>query len=367
MCITPTSEDHAQKDACRTAVDPSNRLPFGRRRLRKFLYFALAVNVPLPPFVSFGSVDSVIEALPNATRKAHERAIRELAAAGLPIAASLRTISTVFGISAELVGSMSRAPHRYYRVFKIKKGKKTRTIHAPKIALKLIQGWIGYYLARAVCLPECVFGFVPGKSGVIEAANTHCNARWVYCIDLRDFFPSVTIQKVIDALQVIGYSAQAADIISRLCTLNGQLTQGSPASPVLSNLVFLRTDKALISIAETLRIRYSRYADDLVFSGENDAPGELPELVRAVLTEQEWKIAEEKEKFTKFPTRLKVHGLLVHGTAPRLTKGYRNRIRAYRHLLKSNKIDPNDLATVRGHITYADFVERNEAGLQSKS
>ncbi|MFW2356193.1 MAG: hypothetical protein ACN4F8_11725, partial [Hydrogenophaga sp.] len=128
-------------------------------------------------------------------------------------------------------------------------------------------------------------------------------------------------------------------------------------SPVLSNIVFASTDAALCVIATDLEIRYTRYADDLVFSSTQAFPSALQERVRACLGSHGWEIASEKEAIAELPRRLKVHGLLVHGSAPRLTKGYRNRIRAYRHLLSSGKVSPGDLAKIEGHISYAKQVE----------
>lgn len=319
------------------------------------------MNAPPPPIlVSFGSVDALIEALPSRIREACEVEIRTLVGLGLPPAVSTITVSTLFGISADFVGAMSRAPQRYYRRFKIRKGKKTRQIEAPKVALKIIQRWIGAHLARATTLPDCVFGFVPGKQGVVEAAQLHCEAKWVYSVDLRDFFPSVAAARVLAALVTRGYSERAATLIVRLCTLDERLPQGSPASPVLSNLAFLPTDNALQGIATNLGVRYSRYADDLVFSGLGVPPDELVAQVHGVLFQHHWQIAEEKEHLARLPARLKVHGLLVHGKKPRLTKGYRNRVRAYRHLLDANLIASDDLATIRGHLAYAKSVD--EAG-----
>lgn len=359
MCITPISEGHGQKDACRTAVAPSNRPPFGRRRQRKLVSFALPVNAPPPPIlVSFASVDALIEALPISTQEACGEEIRTLVDRGLPPGVSTITLSTLFGVSTDFIGAMSRVPHRYYRLFTIRKGKKKRQIQAPKIALKVIQRWIGYHIARAIKLPACVLGFVPGKQGVIEAAQIHCNAEWVYALDLRDFFPSITAAQVNEAVMRLGYSERAARLIERLCTLKGCLPQGSPASPVLSNLVFLPTDSALQVIESETGVRYSRYADDLVFSGSGSPPEDLVQRVRKQLAEHGWQIAEEKEHLVRLPARLKVHGLLVHGTRPRLTKGYRNRIRAYRHLLAAGLIDSNDLSMIRGHLSYADALDR---------
>ena len=193
---------------------------------------------------------------------------------------------------------------------------------------------------------------------MIDAAKLHCGSRWIYSLDLRDFFPSITESQVKSALQAIGYSERAAVLITNLCTLNGVLPQGSPASPVLSNLVFMQTDVVLEGIAKTEKVRYSRYADDLVFSGENAPTETLRGHVKKALASNAWSTADEKEFFAKWPARLKVHGLLVHGAQPRLTKGYRNKIRAFRHLIKAEKIKSEDLSKVKGHLAYASFIER---------
>ncbi len=308
--------------------------------------------------MSFASLDTLIEALPDRTREECEAEVRRLVASGLPPAVSTITVSTLFGVSAEFVGAMIRAPQRYYRRFNIRKGRKIRQIEAPKVALKIIQRWIGAHLAQATTLPSCVFGFVPGKTGVIEAAKMHCGAHWVYSLDLRNFFPNIAESRVVTALITRGYSPHAADLIARLCSLDGRLPQGSPASPVLSNLVFLETDNALQEIASAAGVRYSRYADDLVFSGRGDVPADLVEQIKTALVTHKWETAPEKEHLVKLPQRLKVHGLLVHGSTPRLTKGYRNRIRAYRYLLLAQKVTDSDLDRIQGHISYADHVEK---------
>lgn len=314
----------------------------------------------LPPLlVSFSSIEALMASLPDSTVNAHEAEIRRVVDLGLPPAISLRTVATLFGISSEFVGAMFRAPSRYYRIFKIKKGKKTRTIQAPKVALKVLQAWFAAHVARAVQLPSCVYGFVPGRSGVKEAAQQHCPAKWVYSLDIRDFFPSITEQQVHDALIRIGYGDTAAVFLARLMTLKGHLPQGSPASPVLSNWVFLPTDNKLLALATEFGIRYTRYADDLVFSGLDAPPKELQIRVREIVTGAGWVISDEKEQLTSLPARLKVHGLLVHGSRPRLTKGYRNRIRAFRHLLAEKKIAATEQAKIRGHLAYADFIDKD--------
>lgn len=358
-CITPTSEDQGQKEACKTAGDPSNPPQFCRLRQRKLVSFALPMIAP-PLLVSFSSVDSFVESLPQLTRETYEEQIRVLVEKGHPPAVSIRTVSTLFGVSAEFVGAMFRAPQRYYRSFKIKKGKKTRQIQAPRVALKVVQRWIGAHLSASVKLPDCVYGFVQGRS-VVDAAQIHCRATWVYSLDIRDFFPNTSADQVFGALTGLGYAEHGATLITRLCTFNGCLPQGSPASPVLSNLVFMPFDIQLQDIARVDNVRYTRYADDIVFSGQGEPPHDLAERVKAVVIGGGWSIAPEKERLCKLPSRLKVHGLLVHGNNPRLTKGYRNRVRALKHLLESGKIKDGDLDRVRGHLSYADFVAKSGA------
>lgn len=71
-----------------------------------------------------------------------------------------------------------------------------------------------------------------------------------------------------------------------------------------------------------------------------------------------WQLADDKTRLAEVPQRLKVHGLLVHGSRARLTKGYRNKLRAYRHLLETKRIGDDDVARVKGHLSYASFVDR---------
>ena len=250
---------------------------------------------------------------------------------------------------------MARRPERYYRTFVIPKGRKKRVIHAPKVALKVIQKWLAEYLGRSIEILPSVFGFVRGRSA-IDAAAIHCGAKWVYSIDIRDFFSSTPERLVLKALIHIGYSSHAAYVISSLCCYQGFLAQGAPTSPVLSNLVFADFDRKLVDLATSANVRISRYADDIVFSGQLEMDAALPDKIKAIVLEGGWVLADEKEHVARAPARLKVHGLLVHGDQPRLTKGYRNRLRAYAHLLHSEKLKASDIAKVKGHLSYAKSV-----------
>ncbi|MBU6488974.1 MAG: hypothetical protein KGQ57_14305 [Burkholderiales bacterium] len=92
-------------------------------------------------------------------------------------------------------------------------------------------------------------------------------------------------------------------------------------------------------------------------SGVGEPPQGMQELVKRTIESGGWTIAPKKEKMFRKPYRLKVHGLLVDGAAPRLTKGYRRRIRALRHLFAQGKIPLEERDKVVGHLNYASQVD----------
>jgi len=310
-----------------------------------------------PPFlVSFLSVEQFLKALPEDVRTLYGDAFEDLASKGLPPVVSIRCLATLFGYSSKFTGALYQRTERYYRTFSIPKGRKRRTIHAPKIALKVVQKWFGFHLAEVVKFDESVFGFVKRRSA-IKAAALHCESDWVYSVDIEDFFPSTPLSKVVGALIDLGYTPHGAGLIAKLCCYNGRLSQGSPASPILSNLVFRHADTELSAIAKKFELHYTRYADDIVFSGKGEFPEEIKTAVHTVIESRGWRIAAQKERLAKRPNRLKVHGLLVHGEKPRLTKRYRNKIRAFKHLLANESVAPADVAKLKGHISYARSVD----------
>lgn len=309
-----------------------------------------------PYLVSFDCLEDYYRALSKSTLIAHEQEIDRLIEKGFPPIASIRCLAVLFGFSPKFIGSLLNKTDRHYRLFEIKKGKKKRQIEAPKVGLKVIQKWIAEHLSKTVHLEDCVHGFVPGRS-YITAAKKHVNANWVYSVDIENFFQSTSLEKVRKIFLELGYPERGADIASKLCCYNGHLAQGSPASPVLSNLIFTHLDKTIGIKISQLDINYTRYADDLVFSGKNNFPDQVKE-VKALIEAQGWKIAEKKEHFSELPNRLKVHGLLVHGNKIRLTKGYRNKIRAFKHLIDAGVVTGNDLARMSGHINMSNNIDR---------
>ncbi len=311
-----------------------------------------------PLLVSYATLDDYLDSLSPELREQHETSIRKLVEEGnLPPVVSPQCLAILFGYSTRFIASMANRNWKYYRSFSIRKGKKTRDIQAPKVALKVIQKWFGNHLAQSIKFQDHVYGFIPNKSAP-EAAAQHANATWVYSVDISDFFrntPSTVVKK---SLVNIGYSDSAAKLLSQLLCFKKYLAQGSPASPVISNIVFRGIDDQLKDLADKYQLRLTRYADDIVFSGTKEFPEIIKSKIKNIFANTCWELSAEKEYYSHLPKRLKVHGLLVHGEKPRLTKGYRNKIRAYKHLMNSQKVKEKDLSRIQGHINYSNSVDK---------
>jgi hypothetical protein len=305
---------------------------------------------------TFDSERELVSALGDEVDVAEIAEIRRLSALGLPPITSREVLGTMIGVNAGFIWSLEKRPNKQYRSFPIKKGKGERIIFAPRVGLKIIQKWLSVQLQKNYVPPEHVFGFIPGRSHIM-AAQVHCDAKWVLSNDVKDFFLSTPLNAIAGVLASLGYSEESARLIASLCCLNGALAQGSPASPILSNLALKDIDQQLLDLARKYDCRLTRYADDIVFSGIGDFHQSLQPDIASIFQQSYWKLSPEKHEYCCAPNRLKVHGLLVHRNTPRLTKGYRNKIRAYKYLLSISRIKDVDIRRIKGHLQYASQVD----------
>ncbi|SFK73401.1 Reverse transcriptase (RNA-dependent DNA polymerase) [Mesorhizobium albiziae] len=126
-------------------------------------------------------------------------------------------------------------------------------------------------------------GFKKGFS-IITNANQHRNKRWVFNVDIRDFFPSINFGRVYGFFvkdRNFQLDPKIATIIAQIACYQNRLPQGSPCSPVVSNLITHILDIKLNKLANDLHCTYTRYADDLTFStNEKEFPEQIARLVR---------------------------------------------------------------------------------------
>lgn len=311
-----------------------------------------------PLLVSFNTFNKFLESLPENHRATFQQELEELHGKSLPTGISEVCIAVLFGYSLNFVYALSKKQHKFYRSFQIKQGKKTRTIHSPRVALKVVQKWFGTHLSNALDFDNHVYGFVKDRS-FVDAAKTHQGAKWVYSIDIEDFFQSITGFHVCEVLKELGYSHDSATLLSNICTLNSKLAQGSPASPVISNLVLKDVDAELKAVANKFGLQVSRYADDIVFSGKAEFNDKIPVEIQAIFENTPFSLNNDKTYFADAEKgqRLKIHGLLIKEDKVTLTKGYRNKIRGFSHMIERGKVSEDDLPRLKGHLRFAEFIE----------
>jgi hypothetical protein len=152
----------------------------------------------------------------------------------------------------------------------------TRTILAPRQALKTVQRAILHGALESVPVHDACHGFVKGRS-VLTNATPHQKAALLIKLDLKDFFPTIHYQRVVGLFTHLGFKEDLARLLAGLCTHRpvlddgtvvwpGVLPQGAPTSPAIANLVCRRLDARLTALARTAGGVYTRYADDLTFS-----------------------------------------------------------------------------------------------------
>lgn len=165
-----------------------------------------------------------------------------------------------------------------YEIFTIpKKNGETRTISAPKEQLKILLRALNRLLSNCYLPPGFVTGFVYSKS-VVDNARIHVAKRYVLNVDLKDFFDSIPREKLIQKLTLPPFSfpLNVATTIVNLSYLRSSkfdrfvLAQGSPLSPTLSNIYCSALDSDLFALSSQYGVSFSRYADDLSFSSDEN-------------------------------------------------------------------------------------------------
>lgn len=221
-----------------------------------------------------------------------------------------------------------RGAYTRYTQFNIpKKSGGVRTISAPNKTLKHILRGVNIMLQSVFEPSSYVMGFTPGRS-IITNANLHTNSDYVFNIDLKDFFPSINKSRVWVCLTLppFNLNSEVADVIAGLCTMkSGEgddiryiLPQGAPTSPMLTNIVCRKLDRRLAGLAKKFKLRYTRYADDITFSGDKYVFGEnhffRKELSR-IISDQNFTMNETKTRVQRRWERQEVTGLVVSDKA----------------------------------------------------
>jgi RNA-directed DNA polymerase len=239
-----------------------------------------------------------------------------------------------------------------------------RLIEAPKARLKEVQRWVLHEILDHVPAHEAAHGFTVGRSARSHAA-LHTGQRVVLRLDLRDFFASIAAARAFGIFRALGYERAVAHTLTALCAnripasvwtaasrptdpgliqphfwLGRQLAtphlpQGAPTSPALANLAAFGLDRRLTGLGRSFDLRYSRYADDLTFSGERltgRANRSLIALVTRIVGDEGFRLHPDKSSLRTAAQRQVVTGVVVNERLNVARDEY-DRLRALLHRL----------------------------------
>jgi RNA-directed DNA polymerase len=208
-----------------------------------------------------------------------------------------------------------------------------RLIEAPKPRLKSLQRQILAEILDKIPPHPKAHGFLKGRS-IRTFAAPHAGQRVVLRMDMSDFFPTFSAARIQTVFRAMGYPEPVADLLGGICTnaaprdLCARLTydarslysrphlpQGAPTSPALANLCAYRVDCRLAGLAESAGAGYTRYADDLAFSGGEEFERRVERFsthVAAILLEEGFAVNHRKTRIMRRGVRQHLAGLIVN-------------------------------------------------------
>ncbi len=199
----------------------------------------------------------------------------------------------------------------WYKTFYIKKNNgKYRRIDEPKNELKKIQKWILRNLLEDLSISDNANAYIKNRT-ILDNAKVHLGKEYIFKIDLKNFFQSIKYDIVFDLFIQFGFDIEYSKIISKLVTYRGSLPQGAPTSPCISNLIFKNIDEEINDYISRFNINYTRYADDMIFSGNIEIKY-IYTFVKKILFDNEFKINSNKTKLISSNHRQTVTGIVVN-------------------------------------------------------
>lgn len=234
-------------------------------------------------------------------------------------------IKTIYSISNNI--------EKNYKIYKIKKHNgKYRNICEPSSNLKQIQKRILTNILNNKSISKYAKAYHKGV-GLKDNAIPHINKEMILKLDIKDFFENISFVDIYNSCFSIEYFPKSVGmILTYLCTYDNHLTQGSPTSAYISNLVMKEFDEELGNWCNLKNISYTRYSDDMTFSGEFN-PSELIVKVRKMLYKLGLELNNNKIHIVHKSSSQNVTGIVVNEKLQVNIK-YRNKIRQEIYYIK---------------------------------
>lgn len=259
---------------------------------------------------------------------------------------NMKSLALLLGETVPLLNKLAEDSHKMYRrVPQIKKDGSERETFDAHEPLKTVQRKIVDRLLAKVSFPDYLHGGIKDPNSprsIYSNVKSHSGARNIVLQDIKNFFPSITVDKVLSIFKgMMGFGDDVAVMLARLVTKGGVVPQGASTSSYIANLVFWDVEPRLVSWVKEQGMSYSRFADDISISSKSIIlPDQKTEIVRRVTgmlaakgflqKRQKMHILKKGQVITKShePEAVVITGLSVAGPRPGVTKKERKQIRS---------------------------------------
>lgn len=318
-------------------------------------------------------IEEYTKCMTKEERNEAEKYVRSFYEENLPVIFSLEHFGILTENDVEFIERVCCNSAQYYKRLEIpKRNGGLRAIAAPVKRLKRLQRWINDNILAKRYVSPFAKAYMKKRS-VKDNACFHIGQKKLLCMDLEDFFPSIKKKQIVTVFIKAGYREDIANILTSICCLDGALPQGAPTSPALSNIIASKMDRRIADYVESLKIRYTRYADDLAFSGEFN-PVRLVKGITRIANRYGFVVNSEKTKI-KLPHQCQeVTGIAVNEKMQVLRKK-RRELRQKVYYIKRFGADSQAqraedetlhyLRSLLGSISYAVYINPKDKELEN--
>ena len=289
----------------------------------------------------------------------------------------LKSIEKDLGFDAKtLYGLSNNIPAHYHKAFIPKSDGTKRELSVPDFILKQVQKSIADNILAYYPVSRFAQGYVFGSS-VRKNAMPHVGKRKVLKLDIEGFFDHIRYSKVKDIVFFKEkFSERIRILLTMLCYYRDVLPQGAPSSPAITNIVMFDFDEKIGEYCETNGISYTRYCDDMTFSGDFNEKTVI-ELVKRELKKLGLFLKNRKTVVVPYSKRQTVTGIVVNEKV-NPTRDYRKKIRMEiyciqkfglsDHLTRIGETDREEyLNCLKGRVAYVlQIVPRNKEFMKYK-
>lgn len=292
---------------------------------------------------------------------------------------SLASLAKTLQVDIGILQKISADVEKNYHPYSIpKKAGGEREISIPSNYLKIIQKRINKKIFENVVYPAYLHGGIAEKD-YVKNASSHSNANVVIALDVKNFYPSITLAKTVEIFQYFcNFPVDVSELLANLCCYNGVVPQGGCCSSHLANLVLNNSEYSLVSWLQGKGYKYTRLLDDISISSQkNITKEEIEKVVTQVKkclkkSDEKLKLNNRKQRITSRSNPvefMEVTGLWLNRGKPRAHRQDRKLIRAEMHKCQSEaKINRYSEAyhklhnSVSGKVAKLAYLDHIEAG-----